>query len=261
MYFLFARSFAPLLSPACLLGLLILAAAAARLLRRRVLAAVLFWAAVAIIVGLGVLPGGTWLALPLETRFPADPPLPQHVAGIIALGGTERLAASAAWHQPLLDDPTPILALIALGRRYPKATLVFSGGARAADDPGLSEADIVHRFLAELGVNAGRIIYENRSRNTEENAVLTHALVRPRPGDPWILVTQAISMPRAVGAFRQAGWTVIPFPAGFLTAGPRSAGLSLDVLGGVQLASVALHEWVGLLVYRLLGYSDAVLPR
>ena len=260
MFFLLSKSLGMLTDPAVLLALAIIGSALTALLRRRRLAALCQGLALVIVVALGILPGGLWLALPLEERFPIEPPLPDHVAGIVALGGTERLAQTAAWGQPTLSDPGPIAALIALGRHYPEAKLVFSGGSRSPRNEELSEAEVVRGFLAEIGVNGDRILYERQSRNTYENATRTLELIQPKPGETWILVTQAISMPRAVGVFRKAGWDVIPYPAGYLTGG-RSGGLSLDLLGGLRLASIAIHEWAGLLAYRVMGYTDALFPQ
>ncbi len=39
---------------------------------------------------------------------------------------------------------------------------------------------------------------------------MTHALIRPEPDDTWLLITSAMHMPRSVGVFRKAGWTVLP---------------------------------------------------
>jgi uncharacterized SAM-binding protein YcdF (DUF218 family) len=255
-----AKTLGALANPALILVVLMLASAVAILLRRYWLAALLYWAMVAIVVLFAVLPGGTWLALPLETRFPENPDLPDHVAGIIVLGGTERVTASLSWDQPLIADPTPIAALIALGRRFPDATLAFSGGGTDPRDTSVTESDVVHGFLDELGINGNQIIYERRSRDTYENAIRSRDLLLPKPDDRWILVTEAIAMPRAIGVFRHAGWNVIPYPAGYLTASrdPRLFSLSL---GGLELAAVALHEWAGLLAYRFMGYTDELFPR
>jgi len=241
------------------LALAIIIGALAALLRRRRLAALCQGVALLIVVVLGILPGGLWLALPLEERFPIEPPLPEHVSGIIALGGTERLAQTAAWGQPRLSDPSPIAALIALGRQYPEAKLVFSGGGSSPRNPAVSEAEIVRAFLSEMGINGDRITYERQARNTYENATRTRDLIRPKAGETWILVTQAISMPRAIGVFRKLGWDVIPYPAGYFS-GDRTGGLSLDPLGGLTLASLAIHEWVGLVAYRFMGFTDTLFP-
>jgi uncharacterized SAM-binding protein YcdF (DUF218 family) len=247
--------------PSALLCLAILASAVALIARRRRLALMLQGAATAMVVLIGLLPGGVWLALPLETRFPVNPPLPDRVAGIVALGGTERLAQSEAWGQPTLSDPTPIAALLALGRRYPDAKMVFTGGSAPPYAGSLSESQIVREFLLEMGAAGDRIVYEPRSRNTLENALFTRDLVHPNPREVWILVGQAISLPRAVAVFRHTGWNVIPFPAGYITDGKTSVSGFLRLESGLSLSSSALHEWGGLLAYRLMGYTDDLFPR
>jgi uncharacterized SAM-binding protein YcdF (DUF218 family) len=255
------RLLGDIVDPAPLLSIFVLAGLLATLIAYRRLALVLQGGAAAIIVLIGVLPGGSWLAWPLETRFPGNPPLPREIAGIIAIGGTERVSQSQIWSQPTLDDPTPIAALVVLGRKYPEAEMVFTGGgARPAGSPA-TEATVVRDFLGEFGVDAERIRYEDRSQNTRENAVFSRQLIRPRPGERWILVAQAVALPRAVAAFRGAGWDVVPFPAGYLTNGDRDLSLSLHLRSGLDLASVAVHEWGGLVAYRLLGYTEEIFPR
>jgi len=260
MFFLLSKLFGGLVSPAVWLAIAILGAGLATIARRKRLAVVLQGLSVVLVVLFGIFPCANWLAIPLEDRFSANPPLPDEVAGIIALGGTERVEQSAAWGQPVLSDPGPIAALVALGRRYPAATLVFTGGIHARSDRRVGETTIVRDFLSDLGADSRSIVYEDRARNTLENATLALELVKPKPGERWILVCQAIGMPRAVSVFRQAGWNVIPYPAGYLTNGQRGTDLSFDLIGGLSLAAVALHEWVGLIAYRIMGYTDALFP-
>ena len=214
----------------------------------------------AIVAFVGIFPGGVWFALPLEKRFPANPPLPDRVDGVIALGGTERVSQSAAWKQPMLSDATPIVELLALSRQFPNARLVFSGGLHPRDASRPTEADVVHDFLLRMNIDDSRVIYEARSRNTFENVLFSRELVRPAAGERWILVTQAISMPRAVGVFRHAGWDVIPFPAGYLSNSRSGALQFRNLLGELHVASIALHEWGGLLAYRFAGYTDELFP-
>jgi len=152
-------------------------------------------------------------------------------------------------------------AILAL--RYPNARVVFSGGSPNLFTPKADEAAAAKRFLMELGVREDRIIVENRSRNTTENATFTRDLVRQKPGETWFLVTSAIHIPRAVGSFRKAGFDVVPYPAEYLTSGrpedfwtPRA-----NISNGLQLADIATHEWIGLVAYWVLGRTDVLLPR
>ena len=68
-------------------------------------------------------------------------------------------------------------------------------------------------------------------------------------------------MPRAVGCFRAAGWTVLPYPTDFRTAGHLSLVSELSLSGQLARANSAAKEWVGLLVYYMLGRTDALFPR
>ena len=112
-----------------------------------------------------------------------------------------------------------------------------------------------------LGVEESRLVLENRSRNTYENAVFTREMVEPQPGETWLLVTSAFHMPRSVGLFRKAGFDVTPWPADYRTAGTERIGPAQDnVADSLQNLSVATREWIGLVAYRVTGRIDSILP-
>jgi uncharacterized SAM-binding protein YcdF (DUF218 family) len=91
---------------------------------------------------------------------------------------------------------------------------------------------------------------ESRSRNTYENALFGKEVAQPKPGEKWVLVTSALSMPRAVGCFSKVGWTVVPYPAGHI-APANPLDFSPDVLSQFEVLSLALHEWIGMAAYKL----------
>ena len=107
----------------------------------------------------------------------------------------------------------------ALARLYPQAKLVFSGGSAALIFHKEKEADAAHKLWRELGVPESQMVFENQSRNTFENAVFTQALVHPKKGERWLLVTSALHMPRAMGVFRALGMNPRLFPS---ITGPRA---------------------------------------
>ena len=84
--------------------------------------------------------------------------------------------------------------------------------------------------------------------------------MKPQPGEVWLLVTSARHMPRSVGVFRQEGWTVVPYPADYVT--PRRIGFTLgfDVAGGLGALDAAGYEWIGLVYYRLTGRIGMLFP-
>ncbi|NOX72397.1 MAG: YdcF family protein, partial [Alphaproteobacteria bacterium] len=161
---------------------------------RRVLAITL-----AATVTIAILPLGELLIRPLETLYPANPTITAP-EGIIILGGAEDADRTAYWHQVQLNDAGErFTAALALARRFPKAKIVFTGGSgslRDALEKGISGATVAKQFFLEQGIPADRLILESKSRNTAENARLTYALLQPKPGQTWVLVTSAFHMPR-----------------------------------------------------------------
>jgi len=209
---------------------------------------------------ISVLPLQDWVLRPLEERFPAVRELPENVEGIIVLGGSELSAITLSRGQPSLSESAERLtSFLALARRYPDARLVFTGGS-SAQRPEETDVATARVLLSQLGLDTGRVMFEDRSRNTYENAVLSRALVGSKQRNPWLLITSASHMPRSVGAFRKAGWTVTPYPVDYLTA--ASSGLIEFRPGGsLNALSRGLKEWLGLVAYRLLGRTSALFPR
>ena len=178
-------------------------------------------AAVGIFMLLGFIPLGFWLTTNLENRFPANPSIPADVAGIITLGGTINQYITAARGQPALTGGGERLTeFVHLARRYPDARLIFTGGSGALIDTELKEADSAQIFFDQMGLTGREIVFEDRARNTYENALFTREIV----GDEavkrrWVLITSAEHMPRAMGVFRQAGWNIMAYPVDYATDG------------------------------------------
>ena len=100
---------------------------------------------------------------------------------------------------------------------------------------------------------------ERQSRNTYENAVFSKAMIAPKPGERWLLVTSAYHMPRSVGLFRKAGFPVEPYPVDWRVGHrPRaSTAFRCWVCGGPTLPCASGS---GLLAYRLRGRIDDLFP-
>jgi uncharacterized SAM-binding protein YcdF (DUF218 family) len=209
---------------------------------------------------IAVLPIGQWLVAPLENRFPtiAAPP---RVDGIVVLGGSIDPGLSQARGQvAIVAAAARVTEAVALARRFPAARVLISGGDAAIFPDGLSEATATRRLLIELGVAAERIEVESKSRNTYENAVMSYAAARPRPGETWLLLTSAMHMPRSVGCFRHAGWTITPYPVDYRTPTTIGTPPGLLLADGLGLVNFAVKEWLGLAAYYALGRTDALFP-
>ncbi len=213
-----------------------------------------------IMLASAVLPVGAWLIGPLDNRFPVPPALAR-VDGIVVLGGAIQPALSADRNMLALNGNAERLVVFAdLARRYPAAKLVFTGGSGDIDHPEAREGDWLGPFLDAAGIPRARVLVERDSRNTVENARFTKALVKPQPGEVWLLVTSARHMPRSVGVFRKEGWAVVPYPADYVTRRDPGFGLGFAVAGGLAGLDAAAYEWIGLVYYRLTGRIASVFP-
>ena len=163
------------------------------------------------------------LVEPLEGRYQrAAVSSLDAMTGVIAISGDDRRFAEAG----------------RLARLYPKLKVLISDSTDMAG------------ALSKLGggIEPARVILETKSRNTYENATFGAALLEPKPQGRWLLVTGALHMPRAVASFEKAGFRVEPWP------------LRDGAVSGVAAISPALHEWLGLVSYRLLGRTSQLLP-
>ena len=247
MFFYLSKIFLFFIQPLNLGIFLILAGILATLLRRQRLSAIASMLAF-LVLGLS-----TWSSLgalmlgPLEERFPR-PEQPAEVAGIVVLGGSFHGAINLArGGYELNSGGDRFVETAVLARRYPQAKVVVSGGSGSL---GEADADTAPRLLEALGVARERLILENRSRNTDENALFTKGLVSPKPAETWLLVTSAYHMPRAVGLFRKAGFAVLPWPVDYRTSGEEGFGLMRDSpVNSLQTMTIAIRQWIGLFAY------------
>ncbi|MGB1208462.1 MAG: YdcF family protein, partial [Paracoccaceae bacterium] len=143
-----------------------------------------------------------------------------------------------------------VAAGFALARAQPQARVVFTGGRGLRAGATQGPYPPLQQFLYDQGVASDRITLEYQSRNTAENARLSHALLSPNTDETWILVTSAFHMTRALNSFDAAGWPkMIPYPVDYRSGTPtrRGAGWTIDTV------NTALKEYVGRIAYRWSG--------
>ena len=203
-----------------------------------------------------------WLPLPdlllrqLEGQYAErSPEAPTTAyAGVIVLGGALSAGYLAEDHQqPLLNDAAErMTAAVALQQRNPKLTIVFTGGEGAAFESGPPEAARARNFFVSMGLAPDTLLLEDKSRNTYENARLTAQLPGVDKHRPWLLLTSAWHMPRSMQVFQAQGWNVTAHPVDFRTA-HQTPWSRYSLTEAPTAWQLALHEYIGLLAYRLLG--------
>ena len=208
-----------------------------------------------------VAPIGPAMLLVLEERFPRPVALPDRIDGILLLGGAVDPALSLSFGETVFNSSVArVIGGIALARRHPEAKLVLVSGEGALFPVGFSEARATESFVLEQGIAPSRVLLEERSRSTHENAVYTKEMLQPAPGESWVLVTSAYHMPRAVASFEGVGWRVIPYPVDYKTDPRTGLRANFSLLDGLSTASLAGKEWAGLVGYRLMGWTRELFP-
>lgn len=261
MFFILSKTIAFLLLPSNLLLVLALAGFVLMRTRWRRPGRWLAGTSLVLLLAIGFLPVGSVLAHVLENRFPAWDASRGPPDGIIVLGGAISPLLSRERGQIALNGSAErITAIARLARDYPDARIVYSGGdASLLQDAGV-EADYLYPLLDSFGVPRDRVLLEPRARNTYQNALFTKDLVKPAPGERWLLVTSAEHMPRAVGCFRRVGFAVEPYPVDWRTRPGWQLSLSDRFSGGLASADHAAREWLGLIAYWLTGRTSALFP-
>jgi uncharacterized SAM-binding protein YcdF (DUF218 family) len=212
---------------------------------------------------LGFLPTSHYLALPLATRFPV-PRLPADVAGIILLAGSERQWLSDAYGEPQTGPHgSRYLTALRLAQRHPDARVVFTGGPRQVDWAGPlgTQTATAEAILGSVGLDPARLAVDDRSLDTCDHPGNVRAMVQPRPGETWVVVTSAMHMPRTVACFRAAGWPdVIPYPTDHQVSAVDWDASDFRIVRNLGLLDDAAHEWFGLAYYRLTGRIAELFP-
>ena len=123
--------------------------------------------------------------------------------------------------------------------------LLFSGGPCC----GRSTSALMARLALALGVPDSAVLLEEQSLRTHESAIRSAALLRSRDLRSAILVTGSLHLLRARLAFEATGLTVYP-----IRASGRNLRLVSSAVERLALLEAALHEYVGLAVYRARGW-------
>jgi len=262
LFFLLAKTIGNMVAPANfliglgLLGVILLLTRFATL-GRRLMATSLVLLAIC-----GFSPLANFVLYPLEQRFPKWDSSRGDPDGIIVLGGSLDADLSAAHGVTVISGAADrIVSAATLAHRYPNARLVYTGGSPNVLNNDAKEADYATGLFQGLGIAKSRLTMERLSRNTVENAEFTKDLVKPKPGERWLLVTSAYHMPRSMGLFRKAGFPVEAYPVDW-KVGTEEDLLKYYVNANAGLGRIDLgaREWLGLIANRLTGKSDTLLP-
>ena len=147
-----------------------------------------------------------------ESSFPvlSEPEKLKEIRWVVVLGGGVTPDTRLT---PANQLSYSSLARLAEGLRIlgklPSARLLVSGGCVFSS---VSEALVMKNTAVDMGVEESRIVLEDQSRDTFEQAERLKEILGTKP---FILITSAFHMRRALSLFEKQGMQVIPAPADF----------------------------------------------
>ncbi len=205
---------------------------------------------------------GYWLTDWLQNQYPALQSVPSDADVIVVLGAGQTRGENEFGDRAMLGGKALERARYAGYLAKRSGLPVITTGA-APRDHAVSHARLMQEFLSrELGVR--RVLIEDQSTTTFENARNVAGLMRQRGFKKAVLVTHAWHMPRAVDAFRFFDVPVYPAPTARARPDASESGYYawLPSARALRQSQMALHELVGRLYYHFEYYSrDQAGPR
>ena len=191
---------------------------------------------------------GGLLQKSLEIAPPLSPDALAQADAIVVLGGGRRRNSAEYGGDTLNSTSLERLRYAAYLHRSSGLPILVTGGK--PDGGSLAEGRIMQQALQEeYGITA-RWIEEN-SLTTWDNAHLSAPILKHAGIQRIALITHAWHLRRAVPLFESQGLSVIP-------AGTQFSSIELDSIldllptaAGLRNSTYALHEWLGILWYKL----------
>ena len=174
-----------------------------------------------------------------------------HDAGAIVVLGAGVTAAAEYGGDTVSSASLVRLRYAARLNRLSGQPILVTGGW--GSDLHLSEGEAMAQAL-ETSFRAAAQWVETQAANTYENAVSSAAILHPLGITRIYLVTNGWHMRRGVAAFEAAGFEVIPAPTAIHAEARPSLTSLIPNAGSLGASAIAVHEWLGLIWYRLVYF-------
>lgn len=198
--------------------------------------------------------GANLLVLAIERAAPsgADCGALRDAPVVVLTGGFERPPRAVDDYAALHEQSwRRVRGAVDWLRAHPGHVLWVSGGGPYE----VREADVVAGLARDWGVAPDALHIERDSTTTWSSAQALRGRLPPKI----VLVTAALHMPRALIAYRHAGFDPCPAPSASQYLAPRSPAALVPQTSAMYKTEEASYEVVGLLYYALrsLGGRDA----
>ncbi|RJO59928.1 hypothetical protein C4544_07300 [candidate division WS5 bacterium] len=148
------------------------------------------------------------------------------------------------------ESLTRLIEGVRIYRKVQGSKLLLSGGNVIES---ISEAEAMAQVAISIGVNEKDIIIESRSSDTYEQSVILHSMLGKAP---FILVTSASHMPRAMALFRKLDMIPLPAPTMHLVDNKHTIvqGLFVPLVENLRKSEVAFYEYMAIFWLKLRGH-------
>lgn len=191
-----------------------------------------------------------WLRNGLDNQYSSKSLAPSIRAdAIVILGGGPLPATSGDW---LRDDARSKDTRLGVGLklyRERRAPVILLSGGRY-------EAERMAKLLQGQGVQRSRILIEDQSESTHENAKYTSLILSRTHKSQILLVTSSIHMRRALASYRSEGIRSTPVPAPDTSQSfPQMTPSPWPRQEAFLLTKRCAREYLGMWIYRALGWA------
>ncbi|MCE7053635.1 YdcF family protein [Algoriphagus sp. AGSA1] len=193
-----------------------------------------------------------------EPAFKEFSEIKNHEYGIVLTGVTNlsKTAYDRTFFNKGADRITHALQLYRMGKI--KKILITGGQGLNPVNP-QSEAELLQRFLLMAGLPEEDVMIEDQSKNTAQNAQFTKAFLEDRGIDTnqeFLLITSAFHMYRAKGCFDKVGLKTQTFPTDYYSHDTKYdlPAFLYPNPSSIENWHKLSKEWIGILVYKLVGY-------
>jgi len=191
------------------------------------------------------------LVFPLENYYASDNFQSVQKMPIVVLGGGINYDIPGKKGELSKSSLQRLVKAYRLQRKL-KSSIIYSGGV-AVGQTEISEANIAQKWLLDMEVAEDKIIKEAKARTTYENGVYIKKWMKRNEISNIYLVTSAIHMPRSSAVFSKLNINFIPVISGYSYNHKLSWLDYLPNRNALTANLAALHEWLGLIWYKING--------
>lgn len=139
-----------------------------------------------------------------------------------------------------------IMEGIRIYKSIPGSKIVLTGGPVSSTIP---FSVIESYLLVQLGIPKEDIILDTKSLDTTQEVLNVRKIVKD---EPFVLVTSAVHMTRAVKLFQKQGMSPISAPTDFYVSG-RSYIIPIPSASSLHSIDAAIHEYIGIFWAKMHG--------